>query len=139
MAPGVKLPALTYPAGSMQYLSSLSKQTGPSQGAPFVFVTIGRPMPSHDQINDVLRRVIDPELRKDIVSLGMVRSIEQPDPGRVDVMVSLTTPGCPIRSHFEQAVAENVRALEGVEHVGVSFDVLTPDEKKGLQQKLGRD
>src|SRR3954463_10090788 len=97
------------------------------------------PMPSHDQINDVLRRVIDPELRKDIVSLGMVRSIEQPEPGRVDVMVSLTTPGCPIRAHFEQAVVQNVTSLDGVEHVNVAFDVLSAEEKQGLQQKLGRN
>ena len=59
-------------------------------------------MPTHDQITDALRAVIDPELRKDIVSLGMVRSIEQPGDGRVDVMVSLTTAGCPIRSHFDR-------------------------------------
>jgi ATP-binding protein involved in chromosome partitioning len=97
-----------------------------------------RDVPTQEQITDALRHVIDPELRKDIVSLGMVRSIEQPEPGRVDVMVSLTTPGCPIRSHFEQAVSENVRALEGVQQVGVAFDVLTPDEKQGLQQRLGR-
>src|SRR5918997_5604941 len=95
-------------------------------------------MPTQEQITDVLRRVIDPELRKDIVSLGMVRSIGQPEPGRVDVVVSLTTPGCPIRSHFEQAVAQNVSSLEGVERVTVGFDVLTPDEKQTLQQKLGR-
>ena len=36
-------------------------------------------MPTREQIEDVLRGVIDPELRKDIVSLGMVRSIEKPD------------------------------------------------------------
>ena len=95
-------------------------------------------MPSQEQINEVLRRVIDPELRKDIVSLGMVRSIEQPEPGRVDVMVSLTTPGCPIRSHFEQAVVQNVTSLDGVDRVNVAFDVLSADEKQGLQQKLGR-
>ena len=65
-----------------------------------------------EQIEDALRSVIDPELRKDIVSLGMVRSIEQPEEGHVDVVVSLTTAGCPIRTHFEQAVAENVGALE---------------------------
>jgi ATP-binding protein involved in chromosome partitioning len=95
-------------------------------------------MPTQDQITDALRAVIDPELRKDIVSLGMVRSIEQPEPGRVDVMVSLTTPGCPIRSHFQQAVAQNVGALDGVETVNVEFDVLTADEKQSLQQRLGR-
>jgi ATP-binding protein involved in chromosome partitioning len=95
-------------------------------------------MPSQDQINDALRRVIDPELRKDIVSLGMVRSIEQPEPGRVDVVVSLTTAGCPIRNHFEQAVVQCVSELDGVERVTVGFDVLSQEEKAGLQQRLGR-
>jgi ATP-binding protein involved in chromosome partitioning len=95
-------------------------------------------MPTREQIEDALRNVIDPELRKDIVSLGMVRSIEQPEEGRVDVVVSLTTAGCPIRAHFEKAVAESVRALEGVQTVTVAFDVLSPEEKQGLAQRLGR-
>jgi ATP-binding protein involved in chromosome partitioning len=95
-------------------------------------------MPTREQIEDALRSVIDPELRKDIVSLGMVRSIEQPGPGHVDVIVSLTTAGCPIRNHFEQAVAQQVGALEGVEHVRVSFDVLSDQEKQALSQRLGR-
>jgi ATP-binding protein involved in chromosome partitioning len=94
-------------------------------------------MPTHEQIQDALRKVIDPELRKDIVSLGMVRSIEMPEEGRVDVVVSLTTPGCPIRSHFEKAVRESVGAL-GVSHVNVGFDVLSADEKQTLSQRLGR-
>src|SRR3954469_1605884 len=95
-------------------------------------------MPTTEQITDALKKVIDPELRKDIVSLGMVRSIEQPTDGAVDVMVSLTTPGCPIRSHFETAVRENVAQLEGVRQVRVGFDVLSADEKQTLQQRLGR-
>jgi ATP-binding protein involved in chromosome partitioning len=94
-------------------------------------------MPSRDEIQDALRKVIDPELRKDIVSLGMVRSIEQPEEGRVDVVVSLTTAGCPIRAHFEKAVAESVQAL-GVRTVTVAFDVLSDQEKQGLAQRLGR-
>jgi ATP-binding protein involved in chromosome partitioning len=68
----------------------------------------------------------------------MVRSIEIHEGGRVDVVVSLTTPGCPIRSQFEQAVVENVGPIEGVTSVGVGFDVLSDSEKAGLQQKLGR-
>jgi ATP-binding protein involved in chromosome partitioning len=95
------------------------------------------PMPTHEQIQDALRKVIDPELRKDIVSLGMVRSIEMPEDGRVDVIVSLTTPGCPIRSHFEKAVKESVGEL-GVNLVNVGFDVLSADEKQTLSQRLGR-
>jgi ATP-binding protein involved in chromosome partitioning len=94
-------------------------------------------MPTHEQIQDALRKVIDPELRKDIVSLGMVRSIEMPENGRVDVIVSLTTPGCPIRSHFEKAVKESVGEL-GVDLVNVGFDVLSADEKQTLSQRLGR-
>jgi ATP-binding protein involved in chromosome partitioning len=95
-------------------------------------------MPTRDQVIEKLRAVIDPELRRSIVELEMVRSIEIAD-GTVDVTVSLTTPGCPIRSHFEQAVTQNVSQLEGVAAVNVAFDVLTPDEKQGLQQKLGRN
>ena len=95
-------------------------------------------MPSKEQINDALRAVVDPELHKDIVSLGMVRSIEQPASGAVDVVVSLTTAGCPIRSHFETAVRQSVMALEGVEQVTVGFDVLSSEEKQSLQQRLGR-
>ena len=95
-------------------------------------------MPTAEQIQNALSRVIDPELRKDIVSLGMVRSVDQPEPGRVDVVVSLTTPGCPIRNHFQQAVAQNLSALEGVSQVNVGFDVLSDQEKQSLAQRLGR-
>ena len=55
-------------------------------------------MPTRDQVTDALRSVIDPELRRDIVELEMVRSIEVHPNGVVDVTVSLTTAGCPIRS-----------------------------------------
>jgi ATP-binding protein involved in chromosome partitioning len=95
-------------------------------------------MPTKDQVTDALRSVIDPELRRDIVELQMVRSIELHDNGVVDVMVSLTTPGCPIRSHFQTGVAQAVRELEGVSGVNVSFDVLSGDEKAALGRRLGR-
>jgi ATP-binding protein involved in chromosome partitioning len=95
-------------------------------------------MPTKEQVTEALRAVIDPELRRSIVDLGMVRSIEIRESGKVDIVVSLTTPGCPIRSHFQQAVANNVSALDGVTEVGIGFDVLSDSEKAGLQQALGR-
>jgi ATP-binding protein involved in chromosome partitioning len=95
-------------------------------------------MPSREQILKALEAVIDPELRENIVELGMVRSIEAKDDGTVDVMVSLTTPGCPIRSHFQTAVVQSVGAVEGVRRVNVAFDVLNDQEKGALQRKLGR-
>jgi ATP-binding protein involved in chromosome partitioning len=96
-------------------------------------------MPTNEQVIEKLRGVIDPELRRSIVELGMVRSIDLKQNGVVDVMVSLTTPGCPIRNHFQQAVTQRVSELEGVAAVNVGFDVLTPEEKQGLQSKLGRN
>jgi ATP-binding protein involved in chromosome partitioning len=94
-------------------------------------------MPSREEILKALEAVIDPELRRSIVELEMVRSIDSAD-GLVRVTVSLTTPGCPIRSHFENAVRTAVGALDGVTRVDVAFDVLSDQEKAGLQQKLGR-
>src|SRR6266576_6836580 len=91
-----------------------------------------------DQIRAALESVIDPELHRSIVELDMVRSIDASANGVVDVTVSLTTPGCPIKGHFQTAVAEAVEALEGVTHVNVYFDVLSDAQKAALQQKLGR-
>jgi ATP-binding protein involved in chromosome partitioning len=96
------------------------------------------PLPTEDQITEKLRVVIDPELRRSIVELGMVRSIAVHEGGRIEVVVSLTTAGCPIRSHFEGAVAKTVSELEGVTEVAVGFDVLSDEEKGALQQTLGR-
>jgi ATP-binding protein involved in chromosome partitioning len=97
-----------------------------------------KPMPTKDQVTEALRAVIDPELRRDIVELEMVRSIEIHPNGVIDVKVSLTTAGCPIRSHFQTGVAEAVRKLDGVAGVNVSFDVLSDNEKATLGRKLGR-
>jgi ATP-binding protein involved in chromosome partitioning len=96
-------------------------------------------MPTREQITEALKAVIDPELRRSIVELDMVRSIAVHDAtGVVDITVSLTTPGCPIRGHFQTAVAQSVGALEGVSGVNVDFDVLNDQQKGALQQKLGR-
>jgi ATP-binding protein involved in chromosome partitioning len=95
-------------------------------------------MPSRDQVLDALGAVIDPELRQDIVTLGMVREINVHANGVVDVTVSLTTPGCPIRDHFQTGVTQAVRELDGVTGVNVSFDVLSDQEKQKLGRKLGR-
>jgi ATP-binding protein involved in chromosome partitioning len=95
-------------------------------------------MTNRDQVTEALKAVIDPELRRSIVELEMVRSIDISENGVVDVTVSLTTAGCPIRGHFQTSVAQAVEALEGVEHVNVYFDVLSDSEKAALQQKLGR-
>jgi ATP-binding protein involved in chromosome partitioning len=93
---------------------------------------------TEEEIRKALEVVIDPELHRSIVELDMVRSIEIGGNGVLDITVSLTTPGCPIKGHFQTAVAEAVSALEGVAHCNVYFDVLSDTQKAALQQKLGR-
>jgi ATP-binding protein involved in chromosome partitioning len=95
-------------------------------------------MPTRDQVLEALKAVIDPELHRNIVELGMVRSIDIDEQGAVNVTVSLTTAGCPIKSHFQTGVAQAVQGVAGVTAVNVGFDTLTADEKAGLQRSLGR-
>ena len=93
---------------------------------------------SRDEILKALEAVIDPELRRSIVELDMVRSIDLGPDGDVAITVSLTTPGCPVRNHFQTAVVNTVSQVPGVRQVSVSFDVLSDSQKAALQQKLGR-
>jgi ATP-binding protein involved in chromosome partitioning len=91
-----------------------------------------------DEILKALEAVIDPELRQNIVELDMVRSIDIREGGVLDVVISLTTPGCPIRSHFQDGVTNAARTVAGVTQVNISFDVLNDQQKAAIQTKLGR-
>ncbi len=77
-------------------------------------------MPSQEEVFEALRRVIDPELHRDIVSLRMVRSVEV-EGDRVRVHVVLTTPACPLKGAIRQSVETAVRALPGVGSVEVEM------------------
>src|SRR5438128_878929 len=92
-------------------------------------------MPSREAVFDALSRVIDPELRRPITELDMVRDV-QIDGGRVSVTIALTIAGCPLRVSFEDQVAREVGVLDGVESFELAFDVMTPDERQVLTQKL---
>ena len=91
--------------------------------------------PSRDDIFKALERVIDPELRRPVTELDMVRNVTV-DGGRVEVTIALTVVGCPLRSSFEQQIAEVMRDVPGVQTVGLSFDVMTPEERQALTTKL---
>jgi ATP-binding protein involved in chromosome partitioning len=91
--------------------------------------------PSRDAIFQALAGVIDPELRRPVTELDMVRSVEI-DGGHVAVMIALTVAGCPLRSSFQDQVHELVGAVPGVESVSLAFDVMSPDEKQALTTKL---
>ncbi len=92
-------------------------------------------MSLRDDVLRALERVIDPELRRPVTELDMVRAVEVED-GVVAVTIALTVVGCPLRSSFEDQVAEHVGTLPGVSAVSVRFDVMTPDERAALTTKL---
>jgi ATP-binding protein involved in chromosome partitioning len=91
--------------------------------------------PSRDDLWQALARVIDPELRRPVTDLDMVRTVEI-DGGDVLVRIALTVAGCPLRSSFEDQVEEHLGSLPGVASVRLEFDVMSPDEKAALTSKL---
>ncbi len=91
--------------------------------------------PDRDHILKALERVIDPELRKPVTELGMVRGVEI-DGGQVGVTIALTVVGCPLRSSFQDQVRQHVGSLPGVSGVSLSFDVMSPDERADLSKRL---
>ena len=92
-------------------------------------------MVSEAAIREALVGVIDPELRKSVVELDMVRAVDVLA-SHVDVTIALTVAGCPMKADLESQVRGRVGAVEGVESVGVSFGVMTPEQRSALRQRL---
>src|SRR5436305_6017349 len=92
-------------------------------------------MATRDEVLAALANVIDPELRRPVTELDMVRGVEI-DGGHVEVTIALTVAGCPLRSSFQDQVHGVVGALPGVESVGLRFDVMSPEEKQALAARL---
>jgi ATP-binding protein involved in chromosome partitioning len=92
--------------------------------------------PSTEQIIDALRPVEDPELRRSIVDLGMVRSVRL-DGGTARIEVALTVPGCPLRNEIQTRVTTAVTALAGVDAVAIDFGVMSEDERAKVREIMG--
>ncbi|MCS7254385.1 MAG: Mrp/NBP35 family ATP-binding protein [Armatimonadota bacterium] len=76
-----------------------------------------------------LRSVIDPELRRDIVSAGMVKDV-QVDGGVVKFTLELTTPACPLRDYLVTAARQAVERLDGVKQVEVNVSARVPQQAR---------
>lgn len=72
------------------------------------------------KVLDVLKTVMDPDLHKNIVSLGFVKNIKI-EGGSVRFDVELTTPACPVKEQLKKECGEKVKAIEGVERVEVNM------------------
>ncbi len=80
----------------------------------------GRKTVTKDDVLRVLGTVQDPELNRDLVSLGMVEDL-QVEGSRVSFTIVLTTPACPLRTKIEQDARKAVGALPGVEEVEIKI------------------
>jgi len=92
-------------------------------------------MPTEDQVRDALSKVNDPELNRDLVSLGMVSEIKV-DGAKVAVTVELTTPACPLKSKIQSDCEQAIRAVPGVEQVEVTMGARTRGVKAGDTEDL---
>ena len=92
--------------------------------------------PTLDAVQAALATVDDPEIRKPITDLGMVKSVDIAPSGEVSVAVYLTVAGCPMRDTITKNVTAAVAAVDGVTGVKVELDVMSDTQRKDLQGRL---
>ncbi|MFT9487304.1 MAG: metal-sulfur cluster assembly factor [Tepidibacillus sp.] len=97
-------------------------------------------MVTAEQVREVLKTVYDPELGLNIVELGLVYDIQVSPKNDVYIVMTLTTPGCPLHGSISQGTESAVRSIEGVNNVDVNLvwqpawspDKMTDEAKKKL-------
>jgi ATP-binding protein involved in chromosome partitioning len=96
-------------------------------------------LPTQDQLTAALATVEDPEIRRPITDIGMVKSAAVDPDGTARIGVYLTVSGCPMKDTITERVTAAVGALEGVTGVVVELDVMSPEQRKELQTTLRGD
>jgi ATP-binding protein involved in chromosome partitioning len=89
-----------------------------------------------EQVTAALASVRDPEIRRPITELNMVKDVRIDPNGTVTVSVYLTVAGCPLRDTITRDVTAAVVPLDGVTDVRVDLDVMSPEQRKALQEQL---
>src|ERR1700741_3452252 len=92
---------------------------------------------TEQQVLDALRQIKDPDLHKDIVTLGFIKDLKI-EGGNVSFRIVLTTPACPVKAEMESAAQELVSALPGVSAVAVTMDAEVP-KGRGIGDKIAVD
>ncbi|GHP19565.1 iron-sulfur cluster carrier protein [Rhodococcus sp. NKCM2511] len=94
---------------------------------------------TESDVRTALTKVIDPEIRKPITDLGMVKSIDIAPDGAVGVGIYLTTSGCPMKTEISDRVKNAVADVEGVGTVTVELDVMNDEQRTALRKSLRGD
>jgi ATP-binding protein involved in chromosome partitioning len=93
------------------------------------FISYGESMPTTEEIMNALRQVMDPELGRNLVELGMIHDLQVGD-GRVTFTMALTVPGCPMRDQMAANAQAVIKSLPGVQEVAINFRAMTDEERK---------
>jgi ATP-binding protein involved in chromosome partitioning len=93
-------------------------------------------LPSRDTLLTALSKVDDPEIRKPITELGMVKSVEIDDAGAVALAIYLTVTGCPMKDTLTKDTTAALLAVPGVTSVDVTLDVMSDEQRANLRQQL---
>nr|WP_273937658.1 P-loop NTPase [Kutzneria chonburiensis] len=96
-------------------------------------------VPSADAVRSALAGVQDPEIRRPITELGMVKDVTIGQDGAVTVEVFLTVAGCPLRDKITADVTAAVSKVDGVTSVKVELDVMTDQQRSELRKSLRGD
>jgi ATP-binding protein involved in chromosome partitioning len=89
-----------------------------------------------EEVTAALATVLDPDIRRPITELDMVKSIDIAPDGAVRVGVYLTIAGCPMKDRITKEVQTAVSKVAGVTSVQVELDVMSDEQRKDLQTKL---
>ncbi|WP_426509933.1 P-loop NTPase [Dactylosporangium sp. McL0621] len=92
-----------------------------------------------DAITAALATVDDPEIRRPITELGMVRDVTLRPDGVAAIGILLTVAGCPLKDKLRSDITRAVGAVGGVTAVEIEFGVMTPEQRKDLQTSLRGD
>jgi len=84
---------------------------------------------TRESVLTALGEVLDPEIGKDLVSLGMIENVEV-DGTKVNFTVNLTTPACPLKDEIKGSALAAVQAIEGVTEVNVEMGAKVPVGQK---------
>ena len=91
---------------------------------------------SEEQIRSALARVQDPEIRRPITEIGMVKSVAVDAAGAANVAIYLTVAGCPLKDKLRSDITAEVGAVDGITSVTVEMDVMSPEQRQELQATL---
>jgi len=94
------------------------------------------PIPSREAIDAALATVEDPEIRRPITEIGMVKGVDIADDGTVEVGIYLTVAGCPLKTEIRTRVTDAVSTVAGVNAVTVSLDVMSDEQRGEMTKKL---